>query len=221
MNPEKPRKKMRYLLAFDSRGNEIEPLLQKNYAGEFHMMVNPGATIQELAQSVSEALDFGYGASYHHIIIQVGVNNFTTKVGGKVYCNYTHIAEAVADLKYQYSMLYTQILKKKRGIKITICPIVGISISRYNDDGMVHPEQAVINGAVMEINKWIAYQNSSSGLITPRLERLVHKVRGKGRKDQHRYSNLAKDGLHLSKTIKEDWVAELSVVMSAHGVLFQ
>ena len=89
----------------------------------------------------------------------------------------------------------SEILKEKASVQVILCPLIGISLKMYN---------------------WIKHENACIGLETPMLERKIHKHQGNGRLPLHRYSKLKHDGLHLSGTMRNDWVAEFVRVMQHH-----
>ena len=203
---------MYYLLAFDSRGKELENLLKEGYDGRFHILIESGANIEQLVTKVKESIMY---VPYTHVMLQVGVNELTTKIGHTVVFNYNTSEEAVENMKAKYISAKKDILETK-GVNIIISPLIGISLSRYNKEHWYHQEQELINEAVLEINRWIKHENAKNSLETPMLDRKIHKQQGKGRKPIHKYSKLKFDGLHLSDTIKKDWADELVRVMRHH-----
>ena len=76
---------MFHLLAFDSRGKDLEYCLRRDYTDKFHFLVDPGTNIGRLTDAIKEAMDY---VPYTHVYLQVGVNELTTKVGPSVICEY-------------------------------------------------------------------------------------------------------------------------------------
>ena len=171
-----------------------------------------GSDIERLVTKVKEAIMY---VPYTHIMLQVGVNELTTKIGQTVVCNYNTTAEIVETLKAKYLLAKKEIIEEKE-VKVILSPLIGISLSMYNKEPWYHQEQELINDAVLELNRWIKHENSANDLDTPLLDRKIHKQQGAGRKPVHKYSKLQRDGLHLSEPIKKDWVNELVRVMKHH-----
>ena len=201
---------MFYLLAFDSRGKELENSIRQCYEGNFHILIEPGGNIRRVTDAVKEAIKY---MPYTHALLQVGVNELTTKIGTSLVCNYNTTSEIVEDLTAKLLVAKREIMETRPAVKVVISPIVGVSLSMYNEEAWHHQEQDLINDAIIKINCWIKHENGRLGLETPMLDRKIHKQQGKGRKSVHRYSKLATDGLHLSDPIKDDWVQEIVRVM--------
>ena len=162
---------MFHLLAFDSRGADLQRRIQRNYDGKYHLVVESGANIERLTSVITQALEY---VPYTRVYLQVGVNELTTKVGPSIICNYNTTGEIVEDLKTKFLYAENEIIKKKASIKVVLGPLIGISLSRYNKEPWYHQEQDLINDAIMEINRWIKHENA-----------IVRYINDKGRVELH------------------------------------
>ena len=199
---------MDVLIAMDSRGRGLYSRICTFYDGEFYVLSKSGYTIERMLDPILSIAD----TTTRHTIIQVGVNDLTTLRKGQVVFNFSNVIEMVSNLINKFELLLQDLGNHLPHMKITLCPLIGISLHRYNRNNLVYPEQAVINKGILEINKWIIFKNDSMGCKTPRLVQDIHKSKGK-RRAQHRYSLLRKDGLHLTAQIKDIWSTELVSIM--------
>ena len=94
------------LLAHDSTGKELESKIHSLHNGYFHMFLKPGATIQSLTDDILQSIDY---IKYNYVIVQVGVNEFTTKIGPSVVCNYNNTSEGIENLKSKFVMMQGKI----------------------------------------------------------------------------------------------------------------
>ena len=68
-------------------------------------------------------------------------------------------------------------------------------------------EQYVLDEAIYVINDYIFKKNKENGLWTPDMAKPVHRIfNGKPRSY---YNYMAKDGLHLSQELKEEWARKI------------
>lgn len=85
---------------------------------------------------------------------------------------------------------------------------VGVDLTRYNHfpHDLIHPHQAVLNRAIMDINRYIVSQNNRMHITTPFLAGPIH-TRCRGR-PRHMYAKL-QDRCHPSPQICRVWAEKL------------
>lgn len=92
--------------------------------------------------------------------------------------------------------------------KLAFSQIVGMDLAVYNRQDQPHPNQNLLDDAVIRINLEIANRNMAEGVATPWVANDIHHNRKKGYKVT-RYHRLSEDGLHLTQDLRERWAVFL------------
>lgn len=84
---------------------------------------------------------------------------------------------------------------------LTFSQLVGMDMGKYNRLNHPHPQQHLMDEAIIRINAEIATRNAEEGVATPWVANDIHHNRKRGQKIT-RYQCLAYDGLHLTDDLK-------------------
>ena len=97
---------------------------------------------------------------------------------------------------------------------IVMCAFPGLDLLKVNNNKAVghHPQQDILNEAMIEINDYITELNLCRGFSTPMLSAAVHRCHGRTKegmkKYRHHYCRLT-DGLHPSSSTLNYWTKRL------------
>ena len=194
------------LVVSDSRGKLLKPILESPSGSNICFKVRNGATLQDAMSIVKEKLT---NESFVCAYIIAGICSITKKEGGYIYLPY-ETKEDIVKSTTQIIREMLQELDRSTVIPIVLCTIPGADIARANDQEATeyHPQQSILNSAMLEINEYIVDLNLSRGFTTPMLSSTIHKCHGKKKDGSKRYRHhLHKlwDGVHPTGVTLKDW----------------
>ena len=197
----------RYLLIIDSRGRNIEPLLDHfiillGADAKFSVLMKVGARIHEL---VYVALHLLQSHSFDMIFFMGGVNNLSCKHSRCITPTYTDVPNLVDHMFDNFTWAYYKL--KPHCKKVVLCHLIGLNFAMYNQfkwsQCCQYPdEQSVVNEGVILVNQAITMMNQDNGVVAPWTQDTVHNLVN-GRR-VHRYNKLY-DGLHPSNELMTQW----------------
>ena len=152
---------------------------------ELECLYFPGANVHE---TVSRGLRNGKYHYYDVIYLMTGINELSIRGKNRLVCpRFINDKDIMAHMQDMYISAHNRLLKYS--YKVIICELVGLSFAIYNKGHLSFPEeQAMLNSAIMHLNKFITSHSQQSGIVSPWIADHVHKYRW-GRLT-HRYKGL-------------------------------
>ena len=97
-------------------------------------------------------------------------------------------------------------MKNHPASKVVFCTTVGVQLTEaVNSHAVSSVQQHAVDEAVFDFNTEIFSINERRGTFSPALHRVVHRsIRGKNKS----YYNHLRDGIHLTKELKDKWALE-------------
>lgn len=199
-------KKMKNILIMsDSRGRDLEPLLNgegTNY--KYKVVVAPGAQVGKLSRMLTQKLK------------QENIYDLAMIFGG--ICSITRITynpSRAAILRHSTEDELVQCFvnecdstfgKETCGIPTLLIPLIGMDLMVYagSSDTSLHYMQPILDSTVVRINKYIKRVNDLKGLPTPNTSSCIHRCRGKDRGYRTHYRKLY-DGCHPTEEVLYTW----------------
>ena len=191
--------KFKVLVAGDSRLRGWSDLLNQAayerdfFDVEFHVKACPGATSEQVVDEVIRRSVF---IDYDLVYFMAGINNLTYKIKGR------NAAPRFETPTVAFCYLKSEYVEAKRRLEqfartVVLCELVGLSLANYNTSFRVpRTDQTTINSTILAINREVHSLNTDSGVLTPRFERHIHRLRHGVR--GHRYDATLADGLHFN-----------------------
>ena len=190
---------MSVLIIGDSRLSSLVHTMDSPLYTLHRVICLPGGTIDTASRALLAELH--QHRSIKLVIISIGINEVTTKVGPHK-CQVSSLdhdwktCKMVSSLQYlvwRVSELYPSV--------VTIpCPLYGMDLNVYSSH--LHPpnHQEYINLVVGSFNDYIRAFNKSGGWKAPDLHKLIHHYHSDRKEWSHAYGMLH-DGLHPRSTL--------------------
>lgn len=198
----------RVLLLSDSRGRDLEELLNANLKGiSFRVMMESGATINRIKEKLLR-INKDSLQGINLIIVFAGVCN-TTKIvyqpSRMAVLRYSEVDKIVSEFMREC----TDLIESARAainVPVMLAPTVGINMTAYAGyhNAALFAQQPTVDNAVIQINSYIREVNAQNGLITPNTSYCIHRNKGKGKGYRTHYIKLY-DGCHPSDEVKTNW----------------
>ena len=138
-----------------------------------------------------------------------GICSITKKDGGIVSLPFVDRDTLFQEVTSKISILLKE-LDSEFTTPIVLCTFPGVDLMRANSRFAVgvHPQQNLLNQAILEINAYIVDINLTRGYSTPMLSAAVHRCHGKKKdgtkKYRHHYTRL-EDGVHPTAATLSYW----------------
>ena len=222
---------MSALIITDSRGRGLQEALDKlSQPWVIRVLVHPGAGY-ELA--VIKSLTYIRKNMPTLIIMLLGVCDLTWKNGRTRLVGLRHrtvvgnVDHLIGAIKASFD-----ILSAVGDFKISYATLTGLDLADTNNPArkhmspqeyeiymttmkVVHPDQGILDAAVIDLNKRIITLNKQNGVRTAWMAGLVHSyIRGK----HHHYYRRLLDGCHLDDRTKAAWAAQLVKSIKRIGI---
>ena len=142
-----------------------------------------------------------------------GICSITSKERGLISLPYETSKDIVDDISRKIKALFKE-LDASSTTPTVLCTFPGADLIKANNRKATgrHPQQNILNEAMIEINDFILDLNLTRGFSTPMLYSAVHRCHRKGkdgsRKYRHHYCRL-EDGIHPSHSTLDFWVKRL------------
>ena len=198
------------LIVSYSRGKQLKPLLTPPPNCSLDFEARNGATLNEARNIVRHKLA---NSSYTCVYIMAGICSVTVKDEGTV----TLPFDTKEDLIDAVTRAAKNILKELDDLvttPIVLCTFPGVDLIKVNNKNATgrHPQQEMLNEAMVEINEYIVDLNLTRGFSTPMLSAAIHRCHKKRmdgtRKYGHHYCRLD-DGIHPTASTLNYWKKRL------------
>ena len=198
------------LIVSDSRGKLLKSLIKPPLEYTIDFEAKNGATLREAKDIVWRKLtDFRYTCVY----VMAGICRVTSKDQGLVYLPFDTKAELVNAVTWSIWTTLKE-LDDSFTTPIVLCTFPGVNLMKANNKNAVghHPQQTLLNDAMIEINEYIIDLNLSRGFTTPMLYSAIHRCHGKKKdgtkKYRHHYCRL-QDRIHPAVSTLDFWKKRL------------
>ena len=198
------------LLVSDSRGKRLKPRLTAPPDHQIDFIAKGGITLHDAMSITKKQLN---NSHYICAYILAGICSITIKDEGSIYLPYDTKEEIVINT----TRLIRNVLRELDDcftIPIVLSTFPGVDLIKANNKNATgsHPQQTILNEAMVTINDFIVDLNLTRGFSTPMLSSVIHKSHGK-RKDgsqkyRHHLSRLS-DGTHPSDSTLNYWKKRL------------
>lgn len=197
----------RVLLLTDSRGRELEKLLNANQWGlDFRVTMESGATITRIAEKLSL---MNKDSVQEFSLISAGICSIT-----KIVYQPSRMAvlrsNEVDKIVSEFEKECLHLIENARAIThvpVMLSPIVGIDMIAYagHYNALLYAQQPIVDNTVAQVNRLIREANMQNGLPTPNTSYCIHRNKGKGKGYRSHYIKLY-DGCHPNEEVKANWV---------------
>lgn len=201
------------LTVCDSRGRTLEPFIKEIF---FHLEVKviwePGLSLMNTFYAAQDSI-LKYRPKLIHIL--TGICDVTMLLAHnprQVVLQNLTTAETVYSYMQKIDTVHSQIFSMKAtlgyGPMIIFPTLTGVDMARYSSfpANLSHPQQRVLDEAIVIINRNITTQNASMRILTPFLACPVHtRCRGRVRTMYNKLS----DGCHLSTELSRRWATKI------------
>ena len=196
----------RILIVSDSRGTLLKPILcaPEGYNIEF---VNKGGATLEVAKNITsrKLTSSNYTCAY----IMAGICSITKKEEGVVSLPFDNGDTLVQEITSRIRELLKE-LDNEFSTPIVQCTFPGVDLIRSNSKHAmgIHPQQGLLNQAILDINDYIVDLNLTRGYTTPMLSAAIHRCHGTkkdGTKKYRHHYNRLDDGVHPSAATLSYW----------------
>ena len=200
----------RILIVSDSRGAHLKPMVTPPPTHSLEFEIQSGATLNDAKNIVQHKLA---SSSYTCVYIMAGICSVTDKDEGIVHLPFDTKSELVSALTREARNILKE-LDDLSTTPIVLCSFPGVDLIRVNNKTATgrHPQQEMLNEAILEINEYIVDLNLTRGFSTPMLSAAIHrchKKRSDGTKEYgHHYCRLG-DGIHPTASTLKYWKKRL------------
>ena len=185
------------LIVSDSRGKLLKPMLTPPPGYTIDFEAKGGATLNEAKNIVARKLA---NSKYTCVYILAGICSVTNKDEGLISLPFDTHEDLVDGITREINNILTE-LDDSHTTPIVLCTFPGVDLIRANNKAATghHPQQDLLNSAMIDIADYTADLNLTRGFSTPMLSAAVHRCHGKKRdgtkKYKHHYCRLD-DGVH-------------------------
>ena len=214
---------MEVIVIADSRGRGLQQLVNSLLTGvKVQMMVHSGAGLELAAIKSIQAIT---RVQPKIIILMAGICDITwrDKKTKKTKLRYEGVTECVENVIRAAKAAY-ELLNVLGRHKISIATVTGLDLTDYNNHArkrmteveydnyaksmkVDHPQQQVLNEAVLEINRQITALNRETGIPTTWTSTIVHSYY---RKVHHHSYKKLQDGCHPDEETRERWAKQIT-----------
>ena len=198
------------LIVTDSRGKLLRPLLPAPMGFNIDWEVQNGATLTQAKNLVMHKLA---NAKYTCVYIIAGICSVTSKDEGIIHLPFES-KEEIVDATTRNVKHILKELDDSHVTPIVLCTFPAAELIRVNNKNAIghHPQQDILNEAIIEINEYIVNLNLDRGFSTPMLSAAVHRCHKRrpdgSQKYRHHYCRLV-DGLHPTPSTLTYWCKRL------------
>ena len=194
------------LIVSDSRGKLLKPLLSPPPGVTVELEIKNGATLTEARDIVRRKLE---NTDYTCVYIMAGICSVTSKDEGLVYLPFDTTEEIVSSLTGIIRSTFKE-LDDLFTTPIILCTFPGAELIKVNNKNAQgrHPQQNLLNEAMIKLNDFIVELNFTRGHSTPMLCSAVHRCHKRNKdgseKYLHHYCRLD-DGIHPTQSTLNFW----------------
>ena len=178
----------------DSRGMYLEDYFPERLLKFVDIRFYSGITLNELIQNLPR---WAFLRQTRKVYIMIGINDCTLldKPSRTVRVVTPFISGLYSRVKNSIRDVETVFKREFPAVRITICPLYGLDIGRFNKSDHEYRYQGALNEAILLINQHISRVNERNRVRTPFLCNVIHRYRPKRRSYIALYDRLI-DGLH-------------------------
>ena len=194
------------LIIADLRGKLLETHLKPPNGYTIEFEIKNGATLNEAKNIAWRKLT---NIKYECVYMMAGICSVTSKEEYTIYLPFDTKEEIVEGTIWNVRTTIKE-LDDSFTTPIVQCTFPGIDLIRANNKHATgdHPQQNILNEAMVEINKFIVDHNLNRGFSTPMLLAAIHRCHKKDQKGikryRHHYCRLA-DGIHPTEATLKYW----------------
>ena len=150
---------------------------------------------------------------YTCVYIMAGICSITSKDKGLIYLPFD-TKESIIEATTRSIKNMLQELDNSFSTPIVLCTFPGLDLFRANSKHATgrHPQQQILDEAMIEINTYLVDKNLDRGYTTPMLSAAIHRCHGKtkdgDKKYRHHYCRLI-DGVHPKDSTLKYWAKRL------------
>ena len=198
--------KRKILIVSDSRGKLLKSYIAHQQHCQIEYETKNGATLNEAKNITWGKLT---NSKYVCVYLMVGICSITIKDSGLIYLPFD-TKDSIVEATTRQVWTTLKELDDCFTTPIVMCTFPGLNLIRANNKNAKghHPQQDILNEAIIEINEYIIDLNLSRGFSTPLLAAAIHRCHGKRRdgtkRYRHHYCRL-QDGVHPSDSTLRYW----------------
>ena len=173
------------LIVTDSRGKLLEPMLTPPQGYTIDFEAKGGATLNSAKNIVSRKLA---NSKYACVYIMAGICSVTEKDEGVISLPFDTREELVEAITREVKNILTE-LDNSHTTPIVLCTFPGVDLIKANNRTATghHPQQNLLNDAMIDIADYISDFNLSRGFSTPMLSAAVHRCHKKRKNGSKKY----------------------------------
>ena len=200
----------RILIVSDSRGKLLKNFITPPQDYKIIYETKNGATLNDAKNIAWKRLaESGFVCVY----LMVGICSITIKDSGLIYLPFD-TKDSIIEATTRVIGTTLKELDDLVTTPVVMCTFPGVDLIRANNKNAKghHPQQNLLDEAMIEVNEYIVDINLSRGFSTPMLSAAIHRCHGKKKTGQkiyrHHYSRL-EDGVHPSDSTLKYWSKRL------------
>ena len=199
-------KQRKILIVSDSRGKRLKAFITPPPDCNIEYKIKEGATFNDVKNITWETLS---NAEFVCAYLMVGICSVTINDNGVIYLPFD-TKESLVEATIRGVTTTLKELDDLFTIPIVMCTFPGVNLIKANNKNAVghHPQQDILNEAMIEVKDYIIDINLSRDYSTPMLSTAIHRCHGRrqdgSKKYKHHYCRL-QDGVHPSESTLKYW----------------